>query len=64
MSAVAGSREPFPAVFHLPGLRRPLGVTEITFSMSTGGYTSGSLGGLLGALGANTIVNGCIDTVP
>ena len=38
--------------------------TRFALGCTTGGYTSGSLGGLLGTLGPKSIVNGCIDTVP
>ena len=38
--------------------------TRFALGCTTGGYTTGSLGGLLGTLGAKSILNGCIDTVP
>jgi parallel beta-helix repeat protein len=36
--------------------------TRFAIGCSTGGYATGSLGGLLGTLGAKTIAAGCIDT--
>jgi parallel beta-helix repeat protein len=38
--------------------------TRFVLGCTTGGYVTGSLGGLLGTLGTKSIVNGCIDTVP
>jgi parallel beta-helix repeat protein len=38
--------------------------TRFALGCTTGGYVAGSLGGLLGTLGAKSIVSGCIDTVP
>lgn len=38
--------------------------TRFALACTTGGYTAGSLGGLLGTLGAKSIASGCIDTVP
>jgi len=36
--------------------------SRFALGCATGGYTAGSVGGLLGTLGAKSIANGCIDT--